>query len=68
MWWRWRGNNGKDVEWLPFGGRICWLSRIVKGVELRTFSRMVFASDTVLYMTDLSKARFKKCSLSTLRP
>jgi len=32
VWWRWRGNNGKDVEWLPFGGWNFWLKRIVKDV------------------------------------
>ena len=45
------------------------LSKIsVYGVELRTFSRIVLTSAAVLYMTDPSEVRFKKCSLSGLRP
>ena len=36
--------------------------------RVKDFSRMVLTSAAVLYMTDPSEARFKKRSLSGLRP
>jgi len=36
VWWRWRGSNGKDVEWLPSSGRNFWLRRIVKDIGVRS--------------------------------